>query len=177
MEMDRKYDCVIRNGSMSDLELLIRLGIDTFNETFAHLNKPEDMESYLTAAFNADQIASEIHDPQSTFLIAESDGKAAGYAKLHRGTAPDCVTGPAPIELARLYVVGDMHGKGVAGALMTEMLARSANEGFKTIWLGVWEHNERAKAFYRKWNFRKVGSHIFVLGSDAQTDDLMERTI
>jgi ribosomal protein S18 acetylase RimI-like enzyme len=175
--METKYDCAIRNGSISDLELLIRLGIDTFNETFAHLNKPEDMESYLTEAFSADQIASEICDPQSTFLIAESDGKAAGYAKLHRGPVPDCVTGPASIELARLYVVSEMHGKGVAGALMTEMLARSAKEGFKTIWLGVWEHNERAKAFYRKWGFHKVGSHAFVLGSDAQTDDLMERAI
>jgi ribosomal protein S18 acetylase RimI-like enzyme len=49
--------------------------------------------------------------------------------------------------------------------------------GARTLWLGVWERNPRAIAFYRKAGFVDVGSQLFVVGTDPQTDRLMERSL
>jgi len=102
---------------------------------------------------------------------------AAGYAKLNKGQPADGIVGTKPIELVRLYVDRKWLGRGVGEALMRRCLEEAGRAGFKTIWLGVWERNLRAQAFYRKWEFQAVGKHVFQLGEDAQTDILMERQI
>ena len=167
----------IRRGDARDVDLLVDLGVTTFTETFAHLNSAEDMNAYLSSAFDRDRVAAEVADPSSTFFVAEVDGVGAGYAKLYAGEAETCVEGPKPIELVRLYVLQAWLGRRVGAALMEACLEHARREGYETLWLGVWEHNERAKAFYRKWGFREVGSHLFLLGSDAQTDLIMERSL
>ena len=60
---------------------------------------------------------------------------------------------------------------------MQAAIDEAQRRGHDTLWLGVWEHNPRARAFYRKWGFVEVGTHIFVLGSDPQTDILMQRVM
>jgi GNAT superfamily N-acetyltransferase len=96
---------------------------------------------------------------------------------LGTGDTPSVITGENPIELVRLYVSNDFIGKGVGAVLMKECLEQARALGHKTIWLGVWEHNHRAQTFYRKWNFVEVGTHIFQLGDDAQTDLLMQKDL
>lgn len=167
----------IRRANVADAGLLAELGARTFAATFAADNKPEDMAAYLAAAFSPRQQAAELSDPRATFLLAEVDGRAAGYAALRAGDAPDCVTGAKPVELLRLYVMREWFGRGVGEALMRACVDEAQAAGYQTMWLGVWEHNGRAQSFYRKWGFRLVGEHIFQLGSDAQTDLLMERAL
>jgi len=84
-----------------------------------------------------------------------------------------CVTGPRPIEIARFYVDFRWHGRGVARRMMAAAAAEAERRGAATLWLGVWEHNPRAIAFYAKCGFEDVGSHVFMVGNDAQTDRLM----
>ena len=93
------------------------------------------------------------------------------------GKYPEPVRGPAPLELKRLYVVRAWHGRGVAHALMEAAIAAARARGAQTLWLGVWEHNPRAFAFYSKYGFTRVGEHVFQLGSDSQTDWVLERAI
>src|SRR6266496_3179546 len=143
--MKELKEVAIRTATAGDADALIELGIRTFNDAFAHLNSPEDMNAYLSVAFTREQLLSELEDPKSTFLIAESDGRAIAYSKLYRGEAPDVIESISSIELARLYVDKQMHGRGVSHDLMKKMLELTVSESFKTIWLGVWEHNERAK--------------------------------
>lgn len=168
---------LIRRASLEDAALLAELGARTFTETFAEINTPEDMAAYLAAAFTTEQLEAELRDPASTFLIAEADGVPAGYAKLYAGQPEACIVGPRPVELVRLYVLREFLGRAAGAALMSACMDEARSAGHDTIWLGVWEHNERAKAFYRKWGFREVGSHVFQLGSDAQTDLLLERAL
>jgi len=175
--MTLKLDPVIRRAGIADAALLAELGARTFVETFAADNRPEDIAAYLATAFGPEQQADELTDPHSTFLIAEVDGVAAGYAKLHPGRTPERVTGKRPIELVRLYVSQMWLGRGVGAALMRDCLDETRRAGYQTLWLGVWERNNRALAFYRKWDFREVGKHIFQLGDDPQTDILMERPV
>ena len=87
------------------------------------------------------------------------------------------MTGPAPLELKRLYVAAAWHGRGVAQALMDAALMAARTCGARTLWLGVWERNPRAAAFYAKHGFRRVGEHTFVLGEDVQTDWLLARPL
>ncbi|MGH9970195.1 MAG: GNAT family N-acetyltransferase [Pyrinomonadaceae bacterium] len=167
----------IRKAATADALLLAELGTRTFSDAFAADNTPEDMAAYLEASFSPHQIASELADPVSTFLIAEIDGIAVGYAMLHDGESPKEVGDENNIELVRFYVSGEWHGRGVAARLMQACLDEARRKLYRTLWLGVWEHNGRARAFYRKWKFQDVGEHIFRLGRDLQNDVLMSRTL
>ena len=170
-------DLIIRRGTVVDAALLSELGARTFAETFAADNTPEDLAAYTSASFNVAQQTAELEDPASIFLIAEINGTAAGYARLRASEPEKCIEGANPIELVRLYVSRDWLGKGIGGELMRACLDAARQAGHETIWLGVWEGNPRAQAFYRKWNFRAVGEHIFPLGLDLQRDLLMERAL
>jgi len=168
---------LIRRGRGDDAGLLSELGARTFFETFAADNSPENMATYLAAAFNPEQQAAELADPHSSIHIAEANGVAVGYAMLRSGNVPERETADKPIELVRLYVERESLGSGVGAALMQACIDEARQQGYQTLWLGVWEKNDRAQAFYRKWNFAKVGTHVFQLGDDPQTDILMQRSI
>ena len=167
----------IRRGTLDDASLLSELGACTFSETFAADNTPEDLAAYIATSFNVARQTAELTDPASTFLIAEVDGQATGYAKLHDGEPEKGIEGANPIELVRLYVSRDWLGRGIGEQLMRACIDEARQAGHETIWLGVWEQNGRAQAFYRKWDFRTVGEHLFRLGSDPQRDILMERAL
>ena len=162
-----------------DAGMLADLALRTFNDAFAGhpLNRPEDMAAYTAAAFAPARVRAELADPAVEYLVAEVGGEPAGYAQLRYGPAEPGVTADRPAELGRLYVEQRVLGRGVGPALMTAALAAAARRGCDVLWLGVWEHNPRAQAFYRKWGFGVVGSHTFLLGSDPQTDLLMQRPV
>jgi ribosomal protein S18 acetylase RimI-like enzyme len=169
-----RFDFKIRRATVADAALLAELGARTFAETFGPVNKPEDMTAYLEATFSPAKQTEEIVDPLSLFLIAESDVAAIGYARIKASRVPECVNCEKPIELVRLYVADEWLGCGVGAALMAACINEARELGYRTFWLGVWEHNQRAQAFYRKWGFKDVGTQIFQLGGDAQTDLVME---
>lgn len=175
--MSENPDLTIRRANPDDAGLLTELGARTFAETFAADNTPENMAAYLAVNFNLAQQTDELNDPASTFLIAEVSGLAAGYSQLHAGAPAQGVAGAKPLELVRLYVSREWLGRGVGEALMRACVDEARQAGHGTIWLGVWEQNGRAQAFYRKWNFHAVGEHVFQLGSDAQRDIVMERAV
>lgn len=175
--MSEKSIPLIRRATLADARLLAELGARTFAETFAADNTPEDMAAYLAASFSPEQQGAELSDLLSIFLIAEIDGSAAGYSMLRASESPNEVSSEQPIELVRFYVSQEWHGRGVGAALMQACIDEAREMDYRTLWLGVWEHNSRAQNFYRKWKFQEVGGHIFQLGADPQNDILMERKV
>lgn len=173
----RAQETHVRRAAEADASLLAELGARIFYDTFVHDTPPDDMDAYLKTTYGPDIQRAELNDPQLTFFIAETDGASSGYALLRAGRAPESIGGARPVELARLYISHEWHGRGVGAALMRACFDEARRKGFQTMWLGVWEHNARALAFYRKWDFQVVGSHIFTVGSDAQTDLLMQRAL
>lgn len=165
----------IRYATMADNQLLAEIGTETFHDSFAADNTPENMAAYLSTAFGPEIQRAELADPDSCFLIAEVAGETAGFAQLKFGIAPAEVAGRQPAEIARLYARQAWIGRGVGAALMARCLAEARAANCDVIWLGVWERNPRAISFYTKWSFVEVGTHIFQLGDDPQRDLLLAR--
>lgn len=167
----------IRHAVPDDAALLRELAARTFYDAFIVNNTPENMEAYMSEAFTLRRVEAELADPFSTILVAEADGEPAGYAKLVEGEPPDCITTRPAIEIARFYLDRRFHGAGIAHQLMQACLDEVAEAGARTIYLGVWEHNPRAIAFYRKWRYEMCGSHPFPFGDEVQTDFWMQRPV
>jgi ribosomal protein S18 acetylase RimI-like enzyme len=160
----------IRRGTVADAAELAELAARTFSEAFAESNTPEDLDAHLRATFGVAQQAAELADPDVCTLLALQEGRLVAYAQVRRKSAPDCVAIERPVELHRIYLLRSVHGTGLAARLLKEAgIAARELEG-ENLWLGVWEHNDRALAFYRKSGFKTVGNHVFVVGSDRQTD-------
>lgn len=163
----------VRRGRTSDAEALAAFAERTFSEAFAAANRAEDIAAYLPTAYGTSLQAIELSSPDIATLLIDAGDALAAYAQVRRGDVPGCVTGPAPVELWRFYVDQPWHGRGLAQRLMAAVHTAASELAGRTLWLGVWERNERAIAFYTKAGFRTVGSHDFWVGSDRQTDNIM----
>ena len=170
---------IIRQAVPEDAKLLTDLAYTTFWDAFAHhpKNAPDDLNHYMRQAFNQDQITAELADPKNIFLIAEIGDEVAGYSKIIIDNIEPGITAERPVELSRLYSHQKHLGQGVGQTLMDACFERARAEDRDVMWLGVWEYNPRAQRFYEKNGFRVVGSHVFVLGKDPQTDLLMQREL
>lgn len=165
----------IRRARASDASALARIAERTFRATFSANTPAADMDMYCAATYGVDIQAREIADPALVTWIAESDGALIGFAQWRPLKAIECVVAEHPSELSRIYVDALWHGQGVAQQLMHEVLTMASDRGADCVWLGVWEQNTKAAAFYRKFGFNIVGEHIFPVGSDMQRDLIMAR--
>lgn len=164
----------IRTANIDDAEMLTALGRQTFHDTFAAYNTPADMDAYMRQQMTVERFAAGIARPGSVWLLAQTPAKVIGFAALAPEPVPACITTPAPVRLNKLYVSAESIGSGVGAALMRANIAWARNAGHGSIWLGVWERNHRAKAFYERWGFVEVGAEVFRLGDDDQKDLLMQ---
>jgi ribosomal protein S18 acetylase RimI-like enzyme len=164
---------IIRVATPADAATLAAISLKTFVDTFAPHNTAADMESYTSAAFGEAKQRSEIEREGSITLLCEEDGDAIAYAQIrHTPGAPH-----GDVEIARFYVDQRHHGHGIAQTLMDAVETHAQKLGATRLWLGVWEHNLRAIAFYRKRGFAQCGAHPFLLGTDLQTDWVMNRPL
>jgi GNAT superfamily N-acetyltransferase len=172
-----EVDIRIRHGPPADAAALADFGARAFHDAFGADNRPSDMALYVGRTYGVSQQEAELTNPEITTVLVEVDGQLAGYGQLRVNPSPDSVVGMASIELWRFYVAEAWHGRGVARALMNRVEMEARGRGARTLWLAVWERNERAKAFYRKCGFADVGSQHFVLGTDVQNDRIMVRSL
>jgi diamine N-acetyltransferase len=166
---------MIRKAERNDVRRLAEFAESTFRDTFGGMNSAENMDRHCRANFSEDIQAAEIANPNMLTFLIEEGKRLISFVQLRWAHAPDCVVGQFPGEIHRLYVANDWHGKGIAQDLMNASIAEMKTRGSEVIWLGVWERNSRAIAFYRKFGFVEVGEHIFAVGNDPQRDIVMAR--
>lgn len=172
------HNITILAADLSHAALLTELSLTTFREAFEKDNNPEDFKTYVEEAFNPAQIKRDLEEAGSTFYIAYHHQEAIGYARLRKSTEVNHLFPDKKIiELHRLYTRTAYIGKGIGKALINHCLASALEKGFDLIWLGVWEHNLRAQAFYATFGFEKFSSHVFMVGNDPQTDFLMKKNL
>jgi ribosomal protein S18 acetylase RimI-like enzyme len=165
----------IRHASLSYKEVLAAVGIQTFRETFEHVNSAEDMKAYLDKSFNDAQLENELKEEGSVFLLAYEAEQPVGYARLRTSHNHENKEDEDTIEIERIYVLQSQLGKSTGRKLMETSVAYAKTKKCVSVWLGVWEKNQRAIRFYQKWGFEQFSSHVFMLGTDAQTDVLMRK--
>jgi len=159
---------------LQDLSVLRDLAIETFANTYRHLNTPENFKLYVDTAFDESQIQKEMNNPDSTFYFLQSNTNSIGYIKINEGDAQNEEMPADHLELERIYLAKAQQGNGY-GKLMIDFVKEIANaKGKSVIWLGVWQKNANAIGFYESQGFVKAGTHEFVLGDDVQTDWVME---
>jgi ribosomal protein S18 acetylase RimI-like enzyme len=170
-------ELVIRRATVHDAEVLSAFARRQFVETFAAQNDPDDLALFLDTTFTPALQRAELLEPHRSYWLLEVDGALAGYVLLNDGAHEDGVVAAHPVELQRFYIDRAWHGRGMAARLMAHAVDTARALGGDVLWLGVWEENPRAIRFYEKQGFVRVGAHVFMVGTDAQTDAIMARTL
>ena len=164
----------IREINIDELETLQQISRTTFTETFSVQNTEENMRVYLHNNLSLEKLGEEMRNPDSSFYFAELKDEVIGYLKLNVGTAQNEWKEDTGIEIERIYVLKEYHGYKIGQLLFEKAISIARSMEKKYVWLGVWEKNERAIAFYTKNGFKVVDHHLFKLGDDVQTDYLMK---
>lgn len=167
----------LQKVDISDLYCLQALAKQTFLEAFSEGNSPEEMRHYLCERFSLTKLLEELSNPLSQFYFVAEQSRRLGYLKVNRGSAQSETMGNEAMEIERIYLLQDYYGKGYGQVLLDTAIEVAKQLGVQYVWLGVWEHNHRAVAFYKKNGFEVFGDHIFQFGNEAQTDWLMKRKI
>jgi ribosomal protein S18 acetylase RimI-like enzyme len=169
-KMNVKFNIV----TISDLQTLRDISYHTYHDTFLQITTPEIMEAYLTSAFNPEKLTSELHDPNSTFFFLYKDDVLVGYLKVNENESQNDLKDQDSLELERVYVKSEFHGQGFGKMLIDKGVVIAKQKKKKFAWLGVWENNTKAIAFYEKMGFHKTTTHDFYMGNDRQTDYIMK---
>lgn len=166
-------EITIRRILLNDAIALAEISRQTFYDTFTDTCTEEDMQNFLGEYFNVAQVQMELSNPDDYYYFAEVDGKPVGYLRFMEDYRNwPLIKQWKALELKRLYVVKEYHGKGIAQRLMDFFISFSQQNKYQVVWLGVWEHNIRAQKFYEKYKFINSGhTHDFPIGNTPQTDN------
>jgi ribosomal protein S18 acetylase RimI-like enzyme len=167
----------IRSIQFSELETLRKIAIDTYWDTFADSTTLENNQKFVDEAYTLKQFAKELEEPNTQYYMAWEGDQAAGYMRLRLSNEVERELGTNTIELQRLYVHPHFQGKKIGVKLIELALGYALEHKFEWIWLGVWEFNYRAQAFYKKFGFERFGEHVFQVGNDPQIDWLLRKRL
>lgn len=167
----------IRNVNIQDIEKLKGIGERTFTETFSSDNSEENITEYLDNGFSTEKLKTELTDINAEFYFAELKGRVIGYLKVNSGQSQTEIKDKNYLEIERIYVLKEYHGKKVGQLLYEKAIKIAKSKNAEYVWLGVWEKNPRAIRFYEKNGFVAFDKHIFKLGNDKQTDIMMKLKI
>jgi diamine N-acetyltransferase len=167
----------IKRCTFEDLHKLQEISYETFNETFKHQNSEENMNNYLEKAFNLKQLEKELSNASSKFFFVYINDEIAGYLKINSDDAQSEKMGKESLEIERIYIRNKFQKHGLGKLLLNKAMEVAMEGNKKKIWLGVWEKNETAIAFYKKMEFVQTGAHSFYMGDEKQTDFLMTKLL
>jgi ribosomal protein S18 acetylase RimI-like enzyme len=160
--------------SLNEIDQLQKIGRQTFQETFSESNDEENMTKYLDEKFSSDKLTEELNNNDSEFYFATLENNVIGYLKVNFGESQTELQDDKALEIERIYVSKEFHGKKVGQILYEKAIQIAKNKNVDYVWLGVWEENHRALSFYKKNGFVEFDKHIFKLGNDEQTDIMMK---
>ncbi len=164
----------IKKATIANLIQLQEIGQLTFSETFSSTNSEENMQQYSEEGFSIEKVTAELQNPDSEFYLATLNETVIGYLKINFGRAQTELKDDKALEIERIYVLHQFHGKKVGQLLYDQAIQIAQQKKADYVWLGVWEENPRAIQFYTKNGFVEFDKHIFVLGDDEQTDIMMK---
>jgi diamine N-acetyltransferase len=160
-----------------DLKILRDISVETFNATFKDQNSPDNMKAYLESAFNLKQLEKELSNRFSEFYFVYFNHEVAGYLKVNTHNAQSEEMGEEAFEIERIYIKKKYQKHGLGKYLLNKAIEIATESNKKEIWLGVWEKNVNAIAFYKKLGFVQTGAHAFYMGDEEQIDLIMKKAL
>ena len=116
----------------------------------SHVAQVAELEKIcFSDPWSENSVASELKNPLSCWLVAEEDGKVAGYVGSQ--TVMD------ESDMMNVAVHPDHRRKGIAEALVVELVEALKKRESHCLTLEVRASNEPAKALYEKLGFTQVG--------------------
>lgn len=167
----------IRLATLEDTAAMREVAIQSYTDTFADSNTPENMEAFFAESYTLKKLEQEFSEPDSVLYLACDKEKVVGFLRLRKTDEVEAQLGKNTIELHRLYIDSKYHGKQIGRRLMEKALDYAHSKKVEWIWLGVWEHNYNAQKFYAKWGFERFGEHVFQMGDDPQIDWVLKKRI
>ncbi|KAL7628731.1 hypothetical protein AAE478_000246 [Parahypoxylon ruwenzoriense] len=158
------YEITIGDALASDAAAIALIGANTFTATFGYSIPASDLANFLTSTYSAEAVEAEILESQktniSTFVAREGTGAVLGFVQLARGLSDPCLRGGASshAELRKLYVDTAAHGRGIGSKLIAVVESRAKAEGFRQLWLTVYEENVKAQRLYQRLGYVKTSA-------------------
>ncbi|KAI1358174.1 acyl-CoA N-acyltransferase [Xylaria arbuscula] len=173
-------DITVGHALTSEAAIIAKIGADTFTATFGFSVSAEDLDMFLAETYSETNVLADMQDPAvQTWAARDTSGKVLGLVQLVRGLSEPCVPGDPTThaELRRLYVETTAHGRGIGSKLIAAVEEQARAEGFKQLWLTVWEHNPKAERLYLRLGYRKYGDVDFITGTCVQTDHVLSKAL
>lgn len=167
----------IRAVEIAEVAALQDISRSTFEETFTAGNDAAELQLYIDKAFSIEKLQDELEAVDSQFYFIEKHDTVIGYLKLNFKQAQTEQMPATWMEVERIYILQFQQGMGLGQTLLDFAIAQAIDKGCDHIWLGVWERNTKAIAFYKKNDFQEIGAHTFMFGNVAQTDLIFCKTI
>jgi diamine N-acetyltransferase len=146
----------------------------TFKETYVDQVPADDMDAYLRSEFSLGQVRRDLQRHGTMYFLAELQGQPVGYLRVNLPGVQTDLDETDAVEIESIYVRADHQGTGIGRRLMEKAIAVARQADLQAVWLGVWEKNPNAIAFYERWGFRRFGTHAFRLGRTRHKDVLMK---
>ncbi len=115
----------IKRITVNEREQLQQIGRQTFRETFSDTNTEENMKTYLEQGFADEKLTAELTNKDSEFYFATHNDKVIGYLKLNFGAAQTELKDPQAVEIERIYVINEYHGKNIGQRLYETAIERA----------------------------------------------------
>lgn len=165
----------LRPALPNEAEALADLGQQAFRDTFGHLYRPEDLATFLAAAYSVAWHEALLADPSRMTWVAEHAGTLVGFGIAGPCKLPVQGLEPRAGEIQRLYLHRDWYSRRIGSRLLEQLLLELQQRGHTPIYVGVWSENHGAQRLYARYGFTRVGDYWFPVGEHRDHEFILRR--
>jgi diamine N-acetyltransferase len=169
---------LVRMARVQDAKNLSVFAKNTFVDTYAGMVDRTELLDYSNETFHLDNQLNEIINPDNLIFLAEDDeSNLLGYALIQYRSLKFTHRVYRQCELKRIYLSNKVFRKGIGTRLLNAVKGTLSKQGIETLYVGVWDKNSRALAFYFKNGFKEVADTHFELGNQTCRDLVLQCAI
>ncbi len=154
---------IIREANLTDHKDIAEVGRKSFKWAFEELFPSDVLVRYLDNTYTEDKITKSLLNKENSYFVAESNRSLVGFLKLKYSCSHNLSSFENQLQLQKIYILPDQANSGLGSKLMKFSEKKIAKISPVLVWLQVYEGNDRAKSFYRRFGYTPIGKdeHLF----------------